>query len=165
MARTTEHTVESITALLQQVKDPEIPTISLIDLGVITDIIINTEQGVHIKMTPTFSGCPAMDYMKNNVEEVLAENGIANFKVEMNYDTQWTSNNITEAGLKALKIHGLAPPPQHNLIIDIDLLEKAKCPFCDSSDTSLKSPFGPTLCRSLHYCNSCSQAFEQFKPL
>ena len=160
-----QHTVESISELLQQVKDPEIPTISLIDLGVITHINVDTKEGIHIKMTPTFSGCPAMDYMKSNVEEVLAENNITDFKVEMNYDTQWTSNNITKEGLKAIKQHGLAPPPQHNLIIDIDLLEKAKCPFCESSDTTLKSPFGPTLCRSLHYCNNCSQAFEQFKPV
>jgi ring-1,2-phenylacetyl-CoA epoxidase subunit PaaD len=116
-------------------------------------------------MTPTFSGCPAMDYMKNNVEEVLTKNGITNFKVEMNFESQWSSNNITEDGLKAIKKHGLAPPPKHNLIIDIDILEKVKCPFCDSTNTVLKSPFGPTLCRSLHYCNSCAQAFEQFKPV
>ena len=165
MNKTKEHTVQSIKELLQQVKDPEIPTISLIDLGVITDIRTDSEHGVHIKMTPTFSGCPAMDYMKNNVEEVLAENGIEDFSVEMNFETQWSSNNITPAGLKAIKKHGLAPPPQHNLIIDIDLLEKVKCPYCDSADTTLKSPFGPTLCRSLHYCNTCSQAFEQFKPV
>ena len=165
MANSVKHTVKSIEELLQQVKDPEIPTISLIDLGVITDINISKEQVVHIKMTPTFAGCPAMDYMKNNVEEVLAENDISAFKVEMNYNTQWSSNNITANGLKALKKHGLAPPPQHNLIIDIELLEKARCPFCNSEDTSLKSPFGPTLCRSLHYCNACSQAFEQFKPV
>ena len=165
MANSVKHTVKSIEELLQQVKDPEIPTISLIDLGVITDINISKEQVVHIKMTPTFAGCPAMDYMKNNVEEVLAENDISAFKVEMNYNTQWSSNNLTANGLKALKKHGLAPPPQHNLIIDIELLEKARCPFCNSEDTSLKSPFGPTLCRSLHYCNACSQAFEQFKPV
>jgi len=165
MANSVKHTVKSIEELLQQVKDPEIPTISLIDLGVITDINISKEQVVHIKMTPTFAGCPAMDYMKNNVEEVLAENDISAFKVEMNYNTQWSSNNITANGLKALRKHGLAPPPRHNLIIDIELLEKARCPFCNSEDTSLKSPFGPTLCRSLHYCNACSQAFEQFKPV
>lgn len=165
MGTAVNHTVESITNLLQQVKDPEIPTISLIDLGVITNIDIEEDQRVHIKMTPTFAGCPAMDYMKNNVEEVLAENGIQSFLVEMNFDTQWSSNNITADGLKALKKHGLAPPPKHNLIIDIDLLTNVKCPYCESTDTTLKSPFGPTLCRSLHYCNSCSQAFEQFKPV
>lgn len=165
MSKVEDYTIESLTELLHQVKDPEIPTISLIDLGVITDIEINSAGHVHIKMTPTFSGCPAMDYMRNNVEEVLRDNGIASFEVEMNFDTQWSSNNITPQGLKSIKKHGLAPPPKHDLIIDIDILENIKCPYCESIDTILKSPFGPTLCRSLHYCNSCSQAFEQFKPV
>jgi ring-1,2-phenylacetyl-CoA epoxidase subunit PaaD len=156
---------EEILDLLQEVVDPEIPTISLIDLGVITEVIINTDQHVTVKMTPTFTGCPAMDYMRENVEQVLQENEISSFSVEMNFDRQWTSNNITKKGLLAIKKHGLAPPPRHELIVDIDILKKAKCPFCGSANSVLKSPFGPTLCRSLHYCNDCSQAFEQFKPV
>ena len=154
-----------ILEILAEVKDPEIPTISLIDLGVITDIIIEPNDHVLVKMTPTFTGCPAMDFMKNNVEEVLKENHISSFTVEMNFDSQWTTNKITENGLKAIKEHGLAPPPRHELIVDIDILKKAKCPFCNSTNSQLKSPFGPTLCRSLHFCNDCLQAFEQFKPL
>jgi ring-1,2-phenylacetyl-CoA epoxidase subunit PaaD len=156
---------EEILDLLQEVVDPEIPTISLIDLGVITEVLINTDNHVTVKMTPTFTGCPAMDYMRENVEEVLQENGISSFTVEMNFDSQWTSNNITEKGLLAIKKHGLAPPPRNELIVDIDILKKTECPFCGSSNSTLKSPFGPTLCRSLHYCNNCSQAFEQFKPV
>ena len=154
-----------ILELLKDVVDPEIPTISLIDLGVITEVIIDPENHVTVKMTPTFTGCPAMDYMRENVEQVLAENGISKFTVEMSFETQWTSNNITEKGLQAIKKHGLAPPPRHQLIVGIDILKKAKCPFCGSTNSTLKSPFGPTLCRSLHYCNDCSQAFEQFKPV
>lgn len=164
MALNKYHKAE-ILDLLKEVVDPEIPTISLIDLGVITDVIINPDNHVTVKMTPTFAGCPAMDYMQENVEQVLQENGISAYSVEMNFDTQWTSNNITEKGLRAIKKHGLAPPPKHNLIVDIDILKKAKCPFCGSTNSTLKSPFGPTLCRSLHYCNDCSQAFEQFKPV
>jgi len=156
---------EEILELLKDVVDPEIPTISLIDLGVITNVLIDHDNHVTVKMTPTFAGCPAMDYMRENVEEVLHDNGIEAYTVEMSFDTQWTSNNITDKGLLAIKKHGLAPPPKHKLIVDIDILKKAKCPFCDSSNTTLKSPFGPTLCRSLHFCNSCSQAFEQFKPV
>jgi len=156
---------EEILELLKDVVDPEIPTISLIDLGVITGVIIDPDSHVTVKMTPTFAGCPAMDYMRENVEQVLAENGISKFNVEMSFETQWTSNNITEKGLRAIKKHGLAPPPRHNLIVDIDILKKARCPFCGSTNSTLKSPFGPTLCRSLHYCNDCSQAFEQFKPV
>ncbi len=150
---------------LETVKDPEIPTVSLIDLGVITSIDIDDNQHITVNMTPTFAGCPAMDYMKENVEQVLREKGVASFTVEMNFTTQWSSNNITEKGLQALKEFGLAPPPKHNLIVDIDILRKVTCPFCDSTNTELKSPFGPTLCRSLHYCNDCRQAFEQFKPV
>lgn len=159
------HTVEKIKTLLRQVVDPEIPTISLIDLGVITDIEVDEDDKVTVKMTPTFAGCPAMDYMRNNVVEVLEENGIRSHNVEMNFDTQWSSNKITKEGLKAIKKHGLAPPPKHDLIVDIDLIKHVACPFCNSKNTTLKSPFGPTLCRSLHYCNECLQAFEQFKPL
>jgi ring-1,2-phenylacetyl-CoA epoxidase subunit PaaD len=157
--------IEKVKNLLKQVVDPEIPTISLIDLGVITDIQVDHQDKVTVKMTPTFAGCPAMDYMRNNVVEVLEENGITSHNVEMNFDTQWSSNKITEDGLKAIKKHGLAPPPKYDLIVDIDLIKHVACPFCSSKNTTLKSPFGPTLCRSLHYCNNCSQAFEQFKPL
>ncbi len=156
---------ETILSLLEEVKDPEIPTISLVDLGVITDILIEKDNHVTINMTPTFAGCPAMDYMRKNVEEVLEENGITSFSVVVNFDRPWSSNYITTKGLAAIKKHGLAPPPKHNLIIDIDILKDAECPFCSSNNTELKSPFGPTLCRSLHYCNNCSQAFEQFKPI
>jgi ring-1,2-phenylacetyl-CoA epoxidase subunit PaaD len=156
---------EEILELLKDVVDPEIPTISLLDLGVITNVIIDPDNHVTIKMTPTFAGCPAMDYMRENVEQVLEENNISKFSVEMSFESQWTSNNITAKGLLDIKKHGLAPPPKHNLIIDIDILNKAKCPFCGSTNSTLKSPFGPTLCRSLHYCNDCSQAFEQFKPV
>ena len=156
---------EEILELLKEVVDPEIPTISLIDLGVITGVIISADNHVTVKMTPTFAGCPAMDYMRENVEQVLTENGVAKFNVEMTFDSQWTSNDITAEGLRAIKKHGLAPPPKHKLIVDIDILKKAKCPFCGSTNSTLKSPFGPSLCRSLHYCNDCSQAFEQFKPV
>jgi ring-1,2-phenylacetyl-CoA epoxidase subunit PaaD len=162
---TKSYNTDEIYTLLKEVVDPEIPTISLIDLGVITDINIDETNHIEVKMTPTFAGCPAMDYMKQNVEDVLSENGVKSFNVEMNFDTQWTSNNITDAGLKAIKKHGLAPPPRHELIVDIDILRKAECPHCGNKDTILKSPFGPTLCRSLHYCDNCSQAFEQFKPV
>lgn len=149
---------------LEEVKDPEIPAISLIDLGVIKKVEIEEEK-VIVEMTPTFVGCPAMDYMKADVERVLQEHKIDSFDVSVNFNEPWSSDNITARGRKALKDFGLAPPKQNVIIDDIDVLENVKCPYCDSEDTDLKSPFGPTLCRSLHYCNNCSQAFEQFKPL
>ena len=149
---------------LEEVKDPEIPVLSLIDLGVITDVVID-DNHVKVKMTPTFSGCPAIDYMKADVIKVLKANGVESVECDVTFETQWNSNMISEKGKKALKKFGLAPPPKHDMIIDLDILENISCPFCESTNTDLRNPFGPTLCRSIHYCNNCKQAFEQFKPV
>jgi ring-1,2-phenylacetyl-CoA epoxidase subunit PaaD len=149
---------------LEEVKDPEIPVLSLIDLGVITDVLID-DNHVKVKMTPTFSGCPAIDYMKADVIKVLKEKGVESVECDVSFETQWNSNMINENGRKALKKFGLAPPPKHDLIIDLDILENISCPYCESTNTDLRNPFGPTLCRSIHYCNECKQAFEQFKPV
>ncbi len=158
-------TLSAVMAWLQEVKDPEIPVISLIDLGVITNVSIDSNQKVRVEMTPTFVGCPAMDYMVEEVKSTLDKNGITNYEVNVSFKQHWSSNNITETGRKALKQFGLAPPPKYDLVVDIDILEQTPCPFCDSTDTELKTPFGPTLCRAMHYCNTCKQAFEQFKPV
>ena len=150
---------------LQAVKDPEIPVLSLVDLGVITGVDLPDADTVHVEMTPTFAGCPAIETMRREVEAALKGHGIANVQVNVSFATAWTSNRISERGLQQLKAFGLAPPARHNLIVDLDILESTPCPYCNSADTELKSPFGPTLCRSLHYCHSCKQAFEGFKPL
>jgi len=158
-------TEDKILELLKEVKDPEIPVISLVDLGVITGIEI-TDDHVTVNMTPTFIGCPAMDYMKQDVVDVLNKNDIKNHTVNLNLQTTWSSDLISDDGKKALKKFGLAPPPVHNNVIeDLDIIEHAECPNCDSTNTTLKSPFGPTLCRSLHHCNNCGEAFESFKPI
>ena len=158
-------TEDKIIELLKEVKDPEIPVISLVDLGVITGIEINNDH-VTVNMTPTFIGCPAMDYMKQDVVDVLNKNGIENHTVNLNLRTTWSSDLISDEGKRALKKFGLAPPPVHNNVIeDLDIIEHAECPNCDSTNTTLKSPFGPTLCRSLHHCNDCGEAFESFKPI
>jgi len=159
------YTKEDILLLLEEVKDPEIPVISLVDLGVITDISIDGEH-VSVTMTPTFMGCPAIDYMKNDIVETLNKHGITNNTVTVSLKDSWNSDKVTEKGRKALKQFGLTPPPVHNnLIEDLDIIEHAECPNCDSTNTTLKSPFGPTLCRSLHHCNNCGEAFESFKPI
>ncbi|MCZ6693198.1 MAG: phenylacetate-CoA oxygenase subunit PaaJ [Bacteroidetes bacterium] len=158
-------TKKQILQWLEEVKDPEIPVLSLIGLGVITQVTVDDSGAVTIDMTPTFAGCPAMDYMVNDVKKVLEEKGITDYQVNVSFKKQWSSNNISAKGRKALKKFGLAPPPKHNMIVDLDILKNVNCPYCGSEDTTMNSPFGPTLCRSLHYCNSCKQAFEQFKPL
>jgi ring-1,2-phenylacetyl-CoA epoxidase subunit PaaD len=150
---------------LEVVKDPEIPTLSMVDMGIITKVEIRGDSDVFVEMTPTFSGCPAIKMMEGMVAERLKEIGIEKVEVVTTFDKPWDSNKLTERGLMCLKKHGLAPPPKHNGEITQELLEHVACPFCGSKNTETKSPFGPTLCRSLHYCNNCLQAFEQFKPV
>ena len=150
---------------LNEVKDPEIPVLSLVDLGVITGITV-TDERVHIEMTPTFVGCPALDMMKNEVINRIKEEGIKNVDVEVNFKKAWSSDKISEKGRKALKEFGLAPPPAGKVLLeDLDILHHVPCPRCNSINTQLKNPFGPTLCRSIHYCHDCKEAFEQFKPV
>jgi ring-1,2-phenylacetyl-CoA epoxidase subunit PaaD len=150
---------------LQDVKDPEIPTISIVDLGIVTGVEVTDNNFVSIKLTPTFSGCPALKVMETLVKERIEKLDVSGVDVNTNFDVQWNSDMITEKGLEALKKHGLAPPEKHNGFVQIEILERVKCPHCGSRDTEMKTPFGPTLCRSMHYCSSCLNAFEQFKPV
>lgn len=159
------YSIDQIYSWLEEVKDPEIPVLSLVDLGVITGVEV-TDAEVKIEMTPTFVGCPAMDLMKQEVLDVLNKNGVEKAEVTISFKKPWNSDKISEKGRLALKQFGLAPPPAgKNLFTDLDVLEHAQCPRCNGTHTELRSPFGPTLCRSIHYCLDCREAFEQFKPL
>lgn len=158
-------TEKEIWAALEVVKDPEIPTLSMVDMGIITKVEVRGESNVYVEMTPTFTGCPAIKMMENMVAERLKEIGIETVEVKTTFDKPWNSNKLTERGLMCLKKHGLAPPPKHEGEITMELLEHSVCPHCGSKNTDMKTPFGPTLCRSMHYCNECLQAFEQFKPV
>ena len=158
-------TKEEILKALGEVKDPEIPTISIVDLGIVTGIDISDENFVNITLTPTFAGCPALKFMEDLVKEKIGRLDVKSVEVKTNFDIQWNSDMITEKGREMLKKHGLAPPPLHNGLVQIEILQNIKCPYCESTNTTLNTPFGPTLCRSIHYCNNCKQAFEQFKPV
>lgn len=156
---------DEILSALEGVMDPEIPTISLVDLGIVTDINISEDNFVTVTLTPTFSGCPALRVMEDLVKEKVLKLDVGGVEVKTTFDVVWNTNMITDKGLAALKKHGLAPPEKHNGLVQIELLDHVKCPYCESRNTVVKSPFGPTLCRSIHYCNDCLQAFEQFKPV
>lgn len=159
------HTNEEIWEALREVMDPEIPTVSLVDLGVITHVEITEGNVAKVKMTPTFSGCPAMDYMKNQVRERLEAMEFDGVEVEMNLDEAWSSNRLTDEGRKGLAEFGLAPPPKYEGVLELDVLSDVPCPNCGSRNTYMRSPFGPTLCRAIHTCRDCGETFEQFKPL
>lgn len=150
---------------LSEVMDPEIPGLPITDLGIVTKVEVS-EKAAFVQLTPTFSGCPALKIIEDMVRaKVESLEQFAEVRVETSFETQWTTDLITDAGRKALKKHGLTPPPQNPGYIELDVLSDTACPFCDSQNTTLKSPFGPTLCRSLHYCNNCKQGFEGFKPV
>lgn len=157
-------TKEDIYRWLEDVKDPEIPVLSLPDLGVIADISLK-EGSVHIVLTPTFVGCPALEVMQADIRDTLMRKGVEHVDIEVSYKTAWTSDRISEKGRLALKEFGLAPPPPRHVFHDLDVIEYAACPRCGNTNTELRNAFGPTLCRSIHYCNDCREAFEQFKPL
>jgi ring-1,2-phenylacetyl-CoA epoxidase subunit PaaD len=136
---------------LRDVHDPEIPTISLVDLGIVHAVKVNPER-IAVELLPTFTGCPALEVMRASVEERLV--GMAPH-VEVSFTTAvpWTTERISPAGLEDLRQAGLAPPGR----------AKPTCPYCGSDDTAMENAFGPTLCRSIWYCAACRQPFERFK--
>jgi ring-1,2-phenylacetyl-CoA epoxidase subunit PaaD len=157
-------TQDQILAALQDVKDPEIPVVSLVEMGLIADVQI--EEGVvRVKITPTFAGCPAVEVMRVESERRLRALGVEDVSVQITFDPPWSSDRISAEGRRKLKEFGLAPPRLHNGHVDLIQLELVNCPYCGSADTTLESAFGPTLCRAIHYCHNCQQSFEQFKPL
>ena len=151
---------------LAEVPDPEIPVISVVDLGVVRQVRV--DQGrVHVEFTPTFLGCPALEFMKRAMEEKVAELG-AEPEVEVISDDSWSTDRITPAGREKLRAAGFAPPaPRAAGGPTLVQLQSAvfRCPYCGSTDTKLENLFGPTPCRSLRYCRSCRQPFEQFKTI
>jgi ring-1,2-phenylacetyl-CoA epoxidase subunit PaaD len=152
---------------LANVPDPEIPAVSVVDMGMVHDVRIEGEN-VHVTMMPTFTGCPAIDIIKRDVHSaVAAVDGVATASVDTTFDPPWTSARITEGGREKLRGYGLAPPEGSGpvLITEIGLPKAAKCPFCGSTDTENDNPFGPTPCRAIYYCRSCRNPFEQFKPV
>jgi ring-1,2-phenylacetyl-CoA epoxidase subunit PaaD len=137
---------------LADVVDPEIPTISIVDLGIVDRIDISTET-VRVDLLPTFVGCPALDVIRAAVEDRLAEFGRPT-SVRFIFEHSWTTDRLTAAGRQGLRRAGIAPPGS-----------AVSCPFCDSTEIAMDNLFGPTLCRSLYYCRSCRQPFEAFKPI
>jgi ring-1,2-phenylacetyl-CoA epoxidase subunit PaaD len=140
-------------AALHDVHDPEIPTISVVDLGVIRSVTVG-EGSVRVELLPTFVGCPAINVLQESITERLRE--LADeVSVDISFAEPWTTERITDAGRAALRAAGFAPPPGDDLV--------AECPYCGSRETRMENLFGPTLCRSIYYCQDCRQPFEQFK--
>ncbi len=158
-------TEEQIYSLLENVKDPEVPVISVRELGVLRDVKV-IDAKVLVTITPTYTGCPAMDAMKADIEAELRDAGIADFEVKQVLAPAWTTDWISDAGKAKLKAYGIAPPEN---TADIRALKGAQpiveCPQCGSKDTVMISPFGSTACKALWKCKDCMEPFDQFKCL
>ena len=151
---------------LAEIPDPEIPVISLVDLGVVRDIAIDGAR-VRVEFTPTFLGCPALEVMRDAMTEKVRELG-GEPDVRVISDDSWSSDRITPEGREKLRAAGLAPPaPREATAPTLLQLQSSafRCPYCGSTDTKLENIFGPTPCRSVRYCASCRQPFEQFKTI
>ena len=159
-------TAQEVWAALAEIADPEIPVISLVDLGVIRDV--GVESGtVRVDFTPTFLGCPALEVMRDAMAERIRALG-AEPEINVRTDDSWSTDRITPAGREKLRVSGFAPPaPRAAAAPTLVQLQSNvfRCPYCSSTDTRLENIFGPTPCRSLRYCASCRQPFEQFKTI
>jgi ring-1,2-phenylacetyl-CoA epoxidase subunit PaaD len=158
-------TTEQVWAALDEVEDPEIPVVSLVDLGVVRDVHVDGDR-VRVEFTPTFLGCPALEVMRDRMAAKILELG-GEPDVEVIADDSWSTDKITPAGREKLRAAGFAPPaPRPAQTPTLVQLQKGfRCPYCGSTDTRLDNLFGPTPCRSIRYCNACKQPFEQFKTI
>jgi ring-1,2-phenylacetyl-CoA epoxidase subunit PaaD len=157
-------TEAEVWAALSEVADPEIPVVSLVELGVVRDVRVDNGR-VHVGLMPTFLGCPALERMQAELTEKVAELG-AEPEIEVVRDDSWSTDRITPEGREKLRAAGFAPPaPRAAGETTLVQLQTAtlRCPYCGSTDTTLENIFGPTPCRSIRYCNACRQPFEQFK--
>jgi ring-1,2-phenylacetyl-CoA epoxidase subunit PaaD len=159
-------TAEQVWDALAEIPDPEIPVVSLVDLGVIRNV--DVEDGtVRVDFTPTFLGCPALEVMRDAMADQIRALG-AEPEIAVRQDDSWSTDRITPAGREKLRESGFAPPaPREAAAPTLVQLQSNvfRCPYCGSTDTRLENIFGPTPCRSLRYCAGCRQPFEQFKTI
>lgn len=150
--------------VLHSLHDPEIPVLSLMELQVIRNFIVEGGR-VTVDMTPTFLGCPALEYMKNEIREKLLAAGFEEVVINLQLSPPWSTDLLTPEVREKLRSFGIAPPEPRQQSLQETLKRPVECPFCGSFATRLESPFGPTLCRQIYYCDQCRQSFERFKPL
>lgn len=160
-------TPESVYQTLATVMDPEVPVISVVDLGIIRDVEVDGDR-VSVTVTPTYSGCPAMREIEDDIRTALLGAGAEHVTVRMTFAPAWTTDWIGAEAREKLRAYGIAPPgraEQGGLITLTHRRTPVQCPFCGSSDTRLQSEFGSTACKAIHVCNACRQPFDEFKAI
>jgi ring-1,2-phenylacetyl-CoA epoxidase subunit PaaD len=168
VVRHTLPTRDEVLAILDTVKDPEVPVLSVRDLGIVRDVQIARDGAVTVTVTPTYSGCPAILVIEQDIASALTAAGIERVSVNTTFSPPWTTDWISPDARARLKAYGIAPPGRADAGGLVQLMRArpaVPCPFCDSTDTEVRSEFGSTACKSLCWCRSCRQPFEEFKAI
>jgi ring-1,2-phenylacetyl-CoA epoxidase subunit PaaD len=159
---------EDLFEILDTVMDPEVPVISVVELGIVRDVVAS-DDGVVVTITPTYSGCPAMREIETEIRLALEREGLGPVEVRTTYHPAWTTDWITAGAREKLEAYGIAPPGPADRSNDLVSLRRrtatVRCPYCKSSNTEQKSAFGSTACKSIWVCNDCRQPFEEFKAI
>jgi ring-1,2-phenylacetyl-CoA epoxidase subunit PaaD len=158
---------EELLAVLDEVMDPEVPVLSVVELGIVRDVVAG-DEGVTVTITPTYSGCPAMREIETEVRRALEAQGFGAVTIRTTYSPAWTTDWLTETARNKLEAYGIAPPSRVSALDLVPLLRRrasVQCPYCKSLDTEQKSEFGSTACKSIWMCNGCAQPFEEFNAI
>lgn len=155
---------QDIWRILEEVKDPEVPVLSVVDLGIVRKVTTQDDR-IDITITPTYSGCPAMDVISMDIRLKLLEKGFRNISVQQSLSPAWTTDWMSEAGRQKLKAFGIAPPNPKQQFCNTEMFaeEAVQCPHCGSYHTRLVSQFGSTACKAMYQCADCREAFDYFK--
>ena len=155
-------TTHDILELLSHIPDPEIPVITIQELGVLREVVVNGEE-VEVVITPTYSGCPAMKQIEDDIRSALKKNGVEHVKIKTVYHPAWTTDWIPEEAREKLRKYGIAPPEKTSMDKGALMGKKKKCPLCGSENTEMVSQFGSTACKALYKCQDCKEPFDYFK--
>jgi len=158
---------EALLAVLDTVMDPEVPVLSVVELGIVRDVS-GGEESVTVTVTPTYSGCPAMRVIEQDIEAALRAHGVERVEVKTSYTPAWTTDWISAEAREKLRAYGIAPPgaADHDAPVAIGRRRPAvRCPYCSSVQTKMQSEFGATACKAIHVCEQCRQPFEEFKAI
>ena len=160
---------DEVLAILDGVMDPEVPVLSVRELGIVRDVSIDANGAVAVTVTPTYSGCPAIQVIEDDIVSAIRAAGIPDVRMQTTYAPAWTTDWISPAAKAKLKAYGIAPPGRTaadgGLVQLMRVRPAVQCPYCDSYETEVRSEFGSTACKSVCWCRGCGQPFEEFKAL
>ena len=169
MIKSSVPTRDEVFELLTGIQDPELPVVDIVELGIVRDVSIDGDA-VRVDVTPTYSGCPALRMIEDEIVEKLKAHGFSDVKVRNVFSPAWTTDWLSDETKQKLKDYGIAPPSAAAISNGAELItirrsrETIACPYCGSRNTEQKSEFGSTACKAIHFCNGCHQPFDYFKP-